>query len=105
MKYGLDDETILSIKEVFSSYSSIENVVIYGSRSKGTYRKGSDIDLTLKGDNSLDLSLLSQVLDDLDELYLPYKIDLSIYDDIDNEQLIDHIRRVGQVFYSARGQT
>ena len=50
MRFGLTDETITKINTVFVKYSEIEEVVLYGSRAKGNYREGSDIDLTLKGD-------------------------------------------------------
>lgn len=71
---------------------------IYGSRAKGNYKNGSDIDLTLKG-NHLNLSLLNQIANELDDLMLPYTFDLSIYSHISNEALIEHIDRVGKLFY------
>jgi len=40
-----------------------------------------------------------RILDDLDELYLPYNIDLSIYDNIEDSDVIEHIDRVGKTFY------
>ncbi|HKJ32758.1 MAG TPA: nucleotidyltransferase domain-containing protein [Balneolales bacterium] len=98
MKYGLKNQTINSIEDVFVRYPQIEKVLLYGSRAKGNYRKGSDIDLTLMG-NDLDLTTLFQIENELDDLLLPYKIDLSIYSKIENQDLLDHIKRVGLVFY------
>ena len=92
---GLDKETFNKLKQVISSHTEITDVILYGSRAKGDYRPGSDIDLTLKG-NKLTLSVLNSIEHELDELNLPYSIDLSIYDQIDNHELIDHINRVGQ---------
>ena len=46
MKFGLDDGTYEKIVRVFSTYEEIEEVIIYGSRVLGTYKNGSDIDLT-----------------------------------------------------------
>ena len=71
---------------------------MYGSRAKGNYRNGSDIDLTLIG-KKLDLSKQFIIETELDDLLLPYKIDLSIYHKIENQDLIDHIKRVGSLFY------
>jgi type I restriction enzyme S subunit len=71
---------------------------LYGSRAKGNYRPNSDIDLTLKCKN-VDLSTLFKIETDLDDLLLPYKIDLSIFHKIENQDLIEHINRVGVVFY------
>lgn len=72
---------------------------LYGSPAKGNYKRGSDIDLTLKGD-ALTYRDLLRLMDELDDLLLPYMIDLSIYDQIDNPALREHIDRVGVVFYA-----
>ena len=49
MKYGLKESYIQQIQFVFAEYPAIEKVILYGSRAKGNYRNGSDIDLTLVG--------------------------------------------------------
>ncbi len=98
MKYGLSDSVINKIKRVLRKYPQAEKAVIYGSRAKGNFNNGSDIDLTLHGD-TLELQDVLQILDDLDELYLPYNIDLSIYDNIEDSDVIAHIDRVGKTFY------
>lgn len=99
MKYGLKPEVIDHINRVFSGYPDINEAILYGSRAKGTQKSGSDIDLCLKGKN-LKLPQLLKIETELDELLLPYKIDLSIFHALDNPDLIDHINRVGVVFYS-----
>lgn len=99
MKFGLNDSNIQAIRSVFSQYDSIEQALIYGSRAKGNYRNGSDIDITLMGEG-LDLSTLMKLEDQLDDLMLPYKIDLSLYHQIENHDLKEHIKRVGRCFYS-----
>lgn len=98
MKFGLREETIKRICGVFADYPQIEKAVIYGSRAKGNYKKGSDIDLVLEG-RDLNLSLLQSLLIDLDDLMLPCMFDISFYDQINNPDLIAHIRRVGKIFY------
>lgn len=98
MKFGLDDEVIEKINTVFSKYLVIDVVLIYGSRAKGTFTSGSDIDLTLKGKN-IDYSTVRNVEMEIDDLLLPYSFDISNLTDISNPDLVDHINRVGQVFY------
>ena len=71
MKFGLKENIITDICNVFSRFSEIEKVVIYGSRAKGNYKNGSDIDLTLFG-NKIKYSILSKIDLQLYELYLPY---------------------------------
>ncbi len=99
MHFGLAEKTIIVIQVVLAKYSEIDKVVIYGYRAMGNYKNGSDIDLTLYGDN-LSQQLLRNVFDDLDELLLPYMIDLSVFADINNPTLREHIERVGKVFYA-----
>ncbi|MCD8101360.1 MAG: nucleotidyltransferase domain-containing protein [Alistipes sp.] len=96
----MDNDTIARINNVFASFPKIEKAIIYGSRAKGSNSHSSDIDLTLYGrDLTLeDLPLIEWALDDL---LLPYKIDLSIYDRISNADLKDHIDRRGVLFYMA----
>ena len=98
MKYGLSSYTIDVIREVFNKHPLITHAILYGSRAKGNFRPNSDIDLTLKGDG-LDLTILMKIEAELDDLLLPYKIDLSMFSDLTNVDLIDHINRVGVVFY------
>lgn len=96
--YGLSQHDIEAIQGVFKQYPAIQKAILYGSRAKGNYRYNSDIDLTLIGEQ-LTYSDLVQIDTDLDDLLLPYTIDLSIYHQIDNPNLIEHIERVGLVFY------
>ncbi len=63
--FGLSDEDIEKINDVFSSFYEVDRVVLYGSRAKGNYRKGSDIDFTIA--------------------------------------VLDHIKRVGVVFFQRSG--
>ncbi len=97
--FGLKENHINDIHSVFARYSSVEKVLIYGSRAKGNYRAASDIDLTLFGDD-LTLDTLLKIENELDDLLLPYKIDLSIFHKIENADLVDHINRVGKEFYA-----
>ena len=99
MKYGLDDLTVIKIQAVFAFFPQVEKVFLYGSRAKGNFRPGSDIDLTLKGEN-LTLSVMNQISLMLDDLLLPYTFDLSVFLHIKDSDLLEHIDRVGVEFYS-----
>jgi predicted nucleotidyltransferase len=79
-------------------FPAVEKAVIYGSRAKGNFKPSSDIDIALKG-NGLNLRLLSRIILKLDDLLLPYKFDLSIYNHIANAELLAHIDRVGQTLW------
>ena len=98
LKYGLSDTVIERIKGVFSRWPGVERALLYGSRAKGTFRDGSDIDLTFIGD-TLTQSHLLKIANELDDLLLPYKIDLSLLRQINDKALLEHITRVGVVFF------
>ncbi len=98
MDYGLPPSAIERIQAVFARHPEVERAVLYGSRAKGTHKAGSDIDLTLYGEK-LALPQLAAVASELDDLLLPYTIDLSIFALLNNTELREHIGRVGKVFY------
>lgn len=98
---GLPLEAINKIRQVFSGYPEIDQVCFYGSRAKGDYRNGSDIDLVVMGD-SLSPAQLLKIENALDDLLLPYKIDICLFRQIENTNLIEHIQRVGIDFLSSQ---
>ncbi len=96
-QFGLKAEQIDKIRRVFADFPSIQSALLYGSRAKGSFHPGSDIDLTVRGDLSWQSFL--QLETRLDDLLLPFKIDLSLFSQIDNAALLDHIKRCGVEFY------
>jgi hypothetical protein len=55
--------------------------------------------LTLRGGEDLTLNVLYKIMQELDDLLLPYTIDLSIFRDIHDPDVVEHIQRVGVTFY------
>ena len=100
--FGLEPDAIDAIKAIFRKYSTIDTVILYGSRAKGNFKIGSDIDITLLGEK-LTYKDLINISIELDDLLLPYEFDLSIYEDIDSNSLLEHIKRVGVEFYRKAG--
>lgn len=99
MRFGLKEEFIQAITTVLAKHPEVEKVLLYGSRAKGNYKPASDIDLTLMGE-TIDLSLMNQISWELDDQLLPYTFDLSIFHYLDDPDLLDHIHRVGVLFYT-----
>ncbi len=97
MKFGLSENTVSKIIEVLTKNKDVQKIILYGSRAKGTHREASDIDLTIIAPK-LDLTDLMKLETELDDLLIPYKIDLSLFHKIENENLIDHINRSGIEF-------
>jgi predicted nucleotidyltransferase len=98
MIFGLPDNTVAKMRAVFSKYPHVEKVMIYGSRAMGNYKNGSDIDLTMFGDSITERDR-RDIFFELDNLPIPYMVDLSIFSKLNHEDLEAHIRRVGQIFY------
>lgn len=95
---GLTDLEIDKIQTVFNLFPAVEKAILFGSRAKGNYKAYSDIDLTLIG-SALNLTIQQKIEQELDDLLLPYKFDLSIYHQIRNKELIAHINSVGKSFF------
>jgi predicted nucleotidyltransferase len=98
MKYGLAEATVEKICSVFARFPEIKKAVLYGSRAKGNFKTGSDIDLTLCGEG-LTSDVRSKISSALDDLLLPYTIDLSVFNELNHAKLREHIERVGVLFY------
>jgi uncharacterized protein len=98
IKFGLQQEDINSLNTIFVQYPEIEQVLLYGSRAKGNFKPASDIDLTII-DEGLTFSQVLEIDNKIDDLLLPYYVDLSQKKTISNPDLIAHIERVGQTFY------
>lgn len=98
-QFGLSDHTLTLLRNLLAGCAAVDQAVIYGSRAKGNFKPGSDIDLTLIG-TELTPNILAQLAGQLEESSLPYQVDLSLRDHIDNPSLLDHIERVGQVLYT-----
>ena len=102
LPFGLPQATLDKLNSVFARHPAIDLVLIYGSRAKGNYRPGSDIDLTIKG-SEIPFAEFLQIEDQIDDLMLPYTVDLSQYRQIGNPELVAHIDRVGLAIYARDG--
>jgi predicted nucleotidyltransferase len=96
--FGLKSSVFQDLCTIFKFFPEIDEVLIFGSRVKGNHKKGSDVDLTIKG--NIDLNILTKIEVMIDDLFLPYTFDINIFDRLINIDLIDHINRVGKVIYT-----
>jgi len=91
---GISKDKWQQILRIIKKHSNISSIILYGSRAKGNFQDGSDIDLALKGVN-ITSEQLTQISLDYEDLYLPWKLSLTVYDELSNQELIEHINRVG----------
>jgi len=96
--FGLTDRDIKTLQDIFKKYPDVKNVFIFGSRAKGTYKQGSDIDLTIMNEGVKD-TVISKIKSDFEDSSLPYTVDLVGYHTIKHPELKNHIDRVGVPFY------
>ena len=97
-RFGLPAASLQALQAVLARHPGVLHADIYGSRAKGNFRPGSDIDLSLFGD-ALTAQDMLQIDREIDSLDLPYKVDLSLFAHIEDPALRAHIERVGQVLY------
>lgn len=101
MLFGLPDIEVKKLQQVFENDKRVSQVWLYGSRAIGKQKAASDIDLCIEG-AQLSLADLHSFEDRIDDLFLPWKVDLSLKHQIDNPALIQHIENVGIGFLSSR---
>lgn len=99
MDFGLKEFDLSYIIKKVSEFNEIEKAVIFGSRAKGNYKAGSDIDIAIMGDkvNFHVMSKLHSLLEDQGPL--PYLFDIIDYTHLNHDELKAHIDRVGKVIY------
>lgn len=97
--FGLSERNVETIIEILSKYSSISCVRIFGSRAKGNYKTGSDIDLAIMNDG-FSTDDLMRIQADFAESSLPFFVDIINYQTISHPELKEHIDRAGIIFYN-----
>jgi predicted nucleotidyltransferase len=95
---GLSSGQIKTIRDILSLYPEVEEVVLFGSRAKGSPRRGSDVDLALRGDQISPMTL-ARLQAAMDESNLPFRVDLVWQNAELSPDLTAHILRSGQLLY------
>lgn len=95
---GISNTHLQEIRDYAKKYPNIEKIILYGSRAKGTFKPGSDLDLVLVGD-LIEFKDQLNFSGDLEDSYQPYFFDVAVLSHIENKSLLDHISRVGIVMY------
>lgn len=99
-RFGFKYGDLEAIVKVFSMFPEVKRAVIFGSRAKGNYQIGSDVDIALWTTSKNEAWLVPGTLND--ETLLPYKFDVLNYDDINNGELKEHIDRAGIEIYQVK---
>jgi predicted nucleotidyltransferase len=102
--FGLSQRSIDELHGILSKYPDITKVHVFGSRAKGNYKPGSDIDLAIMN-QGLAPRTIARVLSDCAESSLPIVVDLVDFHALTNAEFINHIQRVGVLFYASSSAT
>ena len=96
---GLRQPDLDIVLSILDKFPNVKEAIIFGSRAKGNFRNGSDVDIALKGEN-INLETVSTFSYKLKvETILPYKFDVLDYQSINNSKLTEHINRKGISVY------
>ncbi len=102
MTHGLSQRDMAAILDTLRAFPEIEEAILFGSRAKGNYKPGSDVDIAVKG-QAIDSSCVSDVSYALnEESTLPYFFDIVHFEQISERELVDHINRVGLQLYKKK---
>ena len=96
-KFGLPERTIKELLAYFKSKPEVKKVMIYGSRAKGNFKNGSDIDFAVWTDGKSAYELRIEA--ELDDLETPYMFDVTDYKNLTHEGMKNSIDRDGVLFY------
>lgn len=94
MNDGLKDQQRNAILGVLNQHPKIERAILFGSRAMGTFTPTSDIDIALYGD--LTLRDQARIADELDQLSIPYTVDLVRMKTVTSPELLEHIKEHGR---------
>jgi predicted nucleotidyltransferase len=100
-KFGLTERSMQTVSEIFEKYPVVEVVVVFGSRAMGNYKLGSDLDLAIMN-LGVDDKTMMKLKNDFEESSLPISVDIVNFADLKHADFIEHIERVGKVFYKKR---
>lgn len=95
---GLNESSTAIVLDFLTGTEAVEEAVLFGSRAKGNYKTGSDIDIAIKG-KGVDKDIISTLNAAFEESSLIYFVDVIAYDHITNPDLKEHIDRVGKVLF------
>ncbi|MCI5919219.1 MAG: nucleotidyltransferase domain-containing protein [Roseburia sp.] len=84
------EDVIKEVAKLCRSYHAKE-IILYGSRAKGTARERSDIDIAVSGADYFD-----ELLEQIEEIPTLYSVDLLNMDTCKNKLLLEDIKQYGR---------
>lgn len=94
---GIPERSAQQLLDLLTAQPQLEAIWLFGSRAMGRYQPGSDIDLCLDApllSHTSHLTLLAAI----DDLLLPWRVDLLLLHQLDSE-VQAHVHRVGRCIW------
>ena len=92
--FGLNDNAEKILLSIFTKYEQVNKVVLFGSRAKGNYTDRSDLDLIINR------KILGKIIFDINNSNFPFCVDIQLLENIQNQNLIEHINRIGKTIFN-----
>ncbi|WAM31127.1 nucleotidyltransferase domain-containing protein [Caldicellulosiruptor naganoensis] len=97
-KFGIEEEILDKIIEIFKKYKQVKKACIFGSRARGDFKKASDVDICIwledNGENPI-----YKIEDELEEVNTILLFDIVTFNSITKESLKESIMKEGVVIY------
>ena len=102
--FGLSQTSFNLLVKAFASFPQIEKVIVFGSRAKGNYKPGSDVDLAIVGKRCTPKLAMELSVKVNEEMPIPYSVDIIDYSSLTHPDLQEHINSVGKLLYQREGE-
>jgi predicted nucleotidyltransferase len=97
--FGLNDNAEKILLSIFTKYEQVNKVVLFGSRAKGNYTDRSDLDLIICN-SIINRKILGKIIFDINNSNFPFCVDIQLLENIQNQNLIEHINRIGKTIFN-----
>ncbi len=96
-EYGIEEAIWTQILNTCFGFPGVTKIILYGSRARGDYRQGSDIDIAIDAPDMTSREF-SQIWNAVDDLPIIYTFDILHLQALTNEALHKAIRQEGVSF-------
>ena len=95
---GINEPSMDIHTNIFSKQLQVAELVLYGSRAKGNHYDRSDVDMVIFN-STIARHVLGEIVLDINNNKFSYTIDIQIFENLKNENLVEHIFREGKTIY------
>ncbi|MCR4431693.1 MAG: nucleotidyltransferase domain-containing protein [Tepidanaerobacteraceae bacterium] len=98
MKAPVESDILNKLVKIFKKYTSIEKVLLFGSRARGDFSKVSDIDIAVFSEDISDRDF-NLLIDEINQIDIALSFDVVHYDKLAKASLRNEILKDGVVMY------